>query len=103
MMIGSEPPVIQHDDRPAGRVLLSVRGLTLARSHPFATPLSDVSFDLHEGEILGVAGVSGNGQQELLAALAGEDRRVPREALIFEDNAVGHTSASWRRARGLGF
>lgn len=103
LMIGSEPPVIRHDDRPAGRVVLSVKGLTLPRAHPFATPLEDVSFDMREGEILGVAGVSGNGQQELLAALAGEDRRVPRDTLLFEGRAVGHTSASWRRARGLGF
>lgn len=103
LMIGSEPPAVQHDDRAAGRVLLSVRGLTLARAHPFATPLADVGFQMHEGEILGIAGVSGNGQQELLAALAGEDRRVPRDALLFEGRPVGHTSASWRRAHGLGF
>lgn len=103
MMIGSEPPAIQHDEKAAGEILLSVRGLSLPRAHPFATPLEDVSFDLREGEILGVAGVSGNGQQELLAALAGEDRRVPSEALLFEGRPVGHTSASWRRSHGLGF
>lgn len=103
LMIGSEPPPVRHGERAAGRVVLSVRGLSLPRAHPFATPLADISFDLHEGEILGVAGVSGNGQQELLAALAGEDRRVPREALLFEDRPVGHTSAAWRRSHGLGF
>src|SRR5690606_37102997 len=103
MMIGSEPPAIRHGEKAAGEILLSVRGLSLPRAHPFATPLEDVSFDLREGEILGVAGVSGNGQQELLAALAGEDRRVPSEALLFEGRPVGHTSASWRRSHGLGF
>lgn len=103
MMIGSEPPSVQHDDRPAGNVVLAVRGLTLARAHPFATALKNISFNMHEGEILGVAGVSGNGQQELLAALAGEDRRVPSGAVLFEGKPVGHTSAAWRRARGLGF
>ena len=103
MMIGSEPPSVQHDERDAGRVVLSVRGLSLPRAHPFATPLEDINLDLREGEILGVAGVSGNGQQELLAVLAGEDRRAPRDALMFEGKPVGHTSAAWRRARGLGF
>lgn len=103
LMIGSEPPTVQHDAREAGRVLLSVKGLSLPRAHPFATPLEDINLELREGEILGVAGVSGNGQQELLAALAGEDRRVPGDALVFEDKPVGHTSAAWRRARGLGF
>ena len=103
LMIGSEPPTVHHDARNAGRVLLSVQGLSLPRAHPFATPLEDITLDLREGEILGVAGVSGNGQQELLAALAGEDRRVPRDALLFEGKPVGHTSAAWRRSRGLGF
>ncbi len=103
LMIGSEPPTVQHDERDAGRVVLSVRGLSLPRAHPFATPLDDINLDLREGEILGVAGVSGNGQQELLAVLAGEDRRAPRGALVFEGKPVGHTSAAWRRARGLGF
>ena len=103
LMIGSEPPVVRHDDRPAGRVLFSVRGLTLPRAHPFATPLEDIRFDMREGEILGVAGVSGNGQQELLAALAGEDRRVQRDVLVFDGRPIGHTSASWRRSHGIGF
>lgn len=103
MMIGSEPPKLRHDDRPAGQVILSVRGLTLPRAHPFATPLDDIRFDLREGEILGVAGVSGNGQQELLSALAGEDPRVPRDVLLFDGRPIGHTSAAWRRSHGLGF
>ena len=103
LMIGSEPPAIRHDEREGGKVILQVKGLTLPRAHPFATPLSDISLDLREGEILGVAGVSGNGQQELLAVLAGEDRRAPGDALIFEGKPIGHTSAAWRRAQGLGF
>ncbi len=103
MMIGSEPPAVRPGDREAGRVVFSVRNLSVPRAHPFATPLSDISLDLREGEILGVAGVSGNGQQELLAILAGEDRRAPRESILFEGEPVGHTSAAWRRAQGLGF
>src|SRR6478672_6853218 len=54
--------------------------LSLAKSHPFATELQDISFELLAGEILGVAGVSGNGQQELLAALSGEDPRAAHDA-----------------------
>ncbi len=103
MMIGSEPPAVRPGQRDAGRVVLSVRNLSVPRAHPFATPLSDINLDLREGEILGVAGVSGNGQQELLAILAGEDRRAPRGSILFEDKPVGHTSAAWRRAQGLGF
>src|SRR5690625_4695964 len=103
LMIGSEPPVVsQHDARP-GAVALSVRDLDLKNGHPFATELHKSGFDLHAGERLGVAGVSGNGQQELLAALSGEDMRVSRDAVWLDGVAAGHRSAAWRRSQGLGF
>jgi ABC-type uncharacterized transport system ATPase subunit len=76
MMIGSEPPSIPHIEHAPGEIILSLRHLSLLQSHPFATPLSDISFDLRAGEIVGLAGISGNGQQELLAALSGEDTRA---------------------------
>jgi simple sugar transport system ATP-binding protein len=50
--------------RGGGPACLSVHSLT-------APPLHDASFDLHPGEILGVAGVDGNGQQELAESIAG--------------------------------
>ncbi len=103
LMIGSEPPAILHSDRQPGDTVLSVRQLSLEKSHPFATALSDISFDLRAGEIVGVAGVSGNGQQELLAALSGEDPRAAADAILFDGEAIGRMHAAARRARGLGF
>lgn len=103
LMIGSEPPVVSQHDAQTGPVVLSVRNLKLKKAHPFATELHDISFDLCAGEILGVAGVSGNGQQEMLATLSGEDTRVARDAIVIDGVAAGHRSAGWRRARGLGF
>src|SRR5690606_15737342 len=75
----------------------------LGKAHPFATELSNIDFDVHAGEVLGVAGVSGNGQQELLAVLSGEDTRVDPNAVWLDGQAVGHRSAAWRRARGMAF
>ncbi len=103
LMIGAEPPAIHHRERQRGRKLLAVQKLSLAKSHPFATELRDIGFDLHGGEILGVAGVSGNGQQELLAALSGEDPRADADAIMLDGVPVGRRGAAWRRARGLGF
>src|SRR5690554_5937095 len=102
LMIGSEPPVISQHTAQSGPVMLSVRNLALKKAHPFATEIRDISFDLCEGEILGVAGVSGNGQQEMLAALSGEDTRARRDAILLDGVGIGHRSAAWRRARGLG-
>jgi general nucleoside transport system ATP-binding protein len=60
----SEPQVA------GGIPLLSVRGLTVASSRK-PTEVNDVSFDVHPGEIFGIAGVEGNGQTELVEAIAG--------------------------------
>jgi ABC-type uncharacterized transport system ATPase subunit len=103
MMIGAEPPAIKTVPRAAGEKRLEVRKLSLAKSHPFATALSDISFDLHAGEIVGVAGISGNGQQELLAALSGEDARAAPDAILLNGEPLGRLNAARRRSRGLGF
>lgn len=103
LMIGAEPPEIKAVERPPGDKMLTVRNLSLAKSHPFATALSNISFDLHAGEIVGIAGVSGNGQQELLAALSGEDQRAARDAILLKGEPIGQLNAAARRSRGLGF
>ena len=103
LMIGSEPPAVHAAARQPGEKILSVNRLSLAKSHPFATALDGISFELHAGEIVGVAGVSGNGQQELLAALSGEDPRAAPGAIMLSGEAIGRMNAARRRKRGLGF
>ncbi|WP_151637614.1 ABC transporter ATP-binding protein [Noviherbaspirillum aerium] len=103
MMIGAEPPAIRTVDRLPGERLLSLRNLSLDKSHPFGTTLDGINLDLHAGEIVGVAGVSGNGQQELLAALSGEDPRAQPGMILLKDEPVGRMNAARRRQRGLGF
>jgi len=56
---------------------LSVKGLSVASPIPFGTALKAVGFDVARGEVLGIAGVAGNGQDELLLALSGEIRSEP--------------------------
>ncbi len=103
MMIGCEPPPIKHVLRSPGQTLLAVKNLSLKKNHPFATELSDINFELRAGEILGIAGVSGNGQQELLAALSGEDPRAEAQMILLQGERVGHFNPAQRRERGLGF
>jgi ABC-type uncharacterized transport system ATPase subunit len=103
LMIGAEPPPLPQRPARAGAVALAVRGLSLPRLSPFGVDLQDVSFELHAGEVLGVAGVSGNGQQELLAALSGEDARAPDAAIGLLGRPVGRASPRRRRDLGLHF
>jgi simple sugar transport system ATP-binding protein len=103
LMIGAEPQSLGERSMQQGGTLLQVRHLQLNKSHPFACELQDVSFDLHQGEILGVAGISGNGQQELLAALSGEDTRAQADMILLDGQAIGQRDAAWRRDQGMGF
>jgi simple sugar transport system ATP-binding protein len=103
LMIGAEPPELKHQASRAGAVVLKVDGLALPRLDPFSVELKDIAFDVRAGEILGVAGVSGNGQQELLAALSGEDRRARPESIRLFGRPIGEHSPRRRRKEGLHF
>ena len=89
MMSGSEPPALEHRDSKRGAVVLEVDQLSLARLDPFGTHLSELNMQVHQGEIVGIAGVSGNGQRELLYALSGEDTRSPAQSIRLGGQAVG--------------
>ena len=103
LMIGAEPPQLDHKTATPGEQVLDVRALSLARTGAFGADLADVSFEVRRGEILGVAGVSGNGQQELMAALSGEDQRSPPDAIRLFGKPIGGHSPRRRRHEGLHF
>ena len=101
LMIGAEPPRLQHREVERGPVALEARGLSLARGDEFGVTLEAIDLQVHAGEVVGIAGVSGNGQRELLAALSGEDRRAaPGSIRLFGDD-VARESPGRRRRRGL--
>ena len=103
LMIGAEPPELRHAERAPGARVLEVAGLSLAALDGFGVALHDIAFEVRAGEILGVAGVSGNGQQELLAALAGEDRRAPPASIRLFGQPIGADAPRRRRRAGLHF
>jgi simple sugar transport system ATP-binding protein len=95
LMLGAEPPPLQHRASQPGEVALAVKGL--------GSGLQDVHLELRAGEIVGIAGVSGNGQQQLMALLSGEDARAQKSTIVLRGEPVGGTSPAYRRARGLHF
>ncbi len=103
LMIGAEPPALAHHDRTPGEVVLNVQRLDLARESPFGVDLVDVSMQVRAGEVVGIAGVSGNGQRELLFALSGEDQRAPPESIVIANHPAGRLPPGRRRALGLHF
>jgi simple sugar transport system ATP-binding protein len=105
MMIGDELVRLQRARNPQSHRSerkLHVNRLSLPKAHLFATELHGIECEVRAGEIVGIAGVSGNGQQELLAALSGEDQRAAPNMLMLAGQPVGHLSPNPRRALGLG-
>jgi ABC-type uncharacterized transport system ATPase subunit len=103
MMIGTEPPALQHVPARAGAVVMSVHQLTLPSTDPFGTDLQQIDFHVRAGEVVGIAGVSGNGQRELLASLSGEDSRAQADAIRLTGISVGDQGPELRRRQGMHF
>ena len=82
---------------------LAVRGLSLASGSRHAVALDDISFSVAAGEIFGIAGIAGNGQNALLEALSGE-RLLPQgqeDAIHLKGQAIGQMGVTARRRLGL--
>ncbi|MDM0011623.1 ABC transporter ATP-binding protein [Variovorax sp. J22P168] len=103
LMIGAEPPPLQHRPSKVGGVALRVQGLSLAREDQFGVDLEGISLDVRAGEVVGIAGVSGNGQKELLYALSGEDTRAEARMIEVFGAPAAHFRPRRRRALGLHF
>src|SRR5580658_9403237 len=102
LMIGGELAVCTLTPRQPEEVRLELDHLSLPTSDPFGTTLKDISLMVRSGEILGIAGVSGNGQKELMAALSGE--RLSGGAMIkLMGHPVGNLNPAKRREVGLTF
>ncbi|GHC56354.1 ABC transporter ATP-binding protein [Neogemmobacter tilapiae] len=100
MMVGSALSAPARQPGAKGDVALEVAGLSLASPIAFGTALKDIRFAVRKGEVLGIAGVAGNGQDELLLALSGELRTAPGMVRIGGKDA-GALRPTQRRALGL--
>jgi len=101
LMMGEELKLADHaPSGDLGEVRLSVNSLNLPADNALGISLKDISFDVHGGEIVGLAGVAGNGQDELLKALNGELLSTS-ESISIEGQNVGQQGPNQRRNHGL--
>lgn len=84
---------------------LRIDDLSWQSRSPFGTSLANVRLTVNAGEIVGIAGVAGNGQDELLGLLSGETRLPAheRERLSMDGQPFGNLYPDQRRAMGLAF
>jgi simple sugar transport system ATP-binding protein len=103
MMIGSELPECDLQPRAPGEVRLALDRLSLATLDPFGVMLREIGLSVRSGEIVGIAGVSGNGQKELLTALSGESIADKANMVRIMDQPAGRLDPAQRRRLGLTF
>ena len=102
LMVGSELPVPElRDSTVTDVVQLAVEGLTVT-SADGRRVVDDVTFSIHKGEIVGIGGVEGNGQAELVEAILGL-RPLSAGHIRLGDRDMTHWSTRRRRSSGIGF
>ncbi len=101
LMIGAEPEPLRKSTVRTGAPVLQVQDLSLKRSDPFGTDLSQIALEVCAGEVVGIAGVSGNGQRELLSVLSGEDPSASAGTIRLSGQPVADWSPARRREWGL--
>jgi simple sugar transport system ATP-binding protein len=101
LMVGSELPSPQTGESTVtDRPVLQVEGLTV-RDREGRPVVDGVSFTIHAGEVVGIAGVEGNGQAELVDALMGI--RPAQGRLLLDGQDIGSLGTRKRREKGVAF
>jgi general nucleoside transport system ATP-binding protein len=101
MMVGADLPTPSADHSTVtDTVLLQAKGLHLPG--PGRPLLDDVSFTIHAGEVLGIAGVEGNGQAELVESVMGM-RRLDAGSIVLRDADITGWPTGRRREAGIGY
>ncbi len=100
MMVGSTLHEPLREAQAFGDVVLQLTGLSVPSVSQFGTSLKAINMAVRAGEILGIGGVAGNGQDELLAAMSGETLSAD-EAVMFDGNGIGTLGPNQRRELGI--
>lgn len=106
LMIGREIPHPKRSPaKPADAAALDVDNLNVVSEDPFGTDLTEISFRVRPGEIVGIAGISGNGQRQLAAVLSGEHvlNFEQKDTIRLFGKGCADLPSGERRRRGLAF
>jgi simple sugar transport system ATP-binding protein len=104
MMVGNNTPISHQSKRAIGRHdFVTINQLSTLPHSLFDVALDNVSLTVKSGEIVGIAGVAGNGQEALLKALSGEEQQKNQSSIKFNNQVVNALSPLERRRLGLAF
>jgi len=102
LMVGTEVKEVRAVAHAPGANRLVVAGLSLPAQDAHGTSLKDISLTVRSGEIVGIAGIAGNGQDELFAALSGEVTAAPG-TITLDGRAADGLGITVRRRMGAAF
>lgn len=104
MMVGeSVAGLVHRPPRGETPAMLSIAGLCVQPEGVHGVALDHVSLDVRAGEVFCIAGVAGNGQSELYAALSGEEGRVQAGSIQIGGEEVTHRDINARRRAGAAY
>jgi len=103
MVGGDIEDVVRKEGASDGEIILQLNHLSMPASHPFAVALKDISLTARAGEIIGIAGIAGNGQGELFEAISGEEKQSQANTVVICGKDAGHMNISERRQIGAAF
>ena len=106
MMVGSEVHAVVReavDGIERAEPLLEIRSLSRKPATPFSMPLRNISLNIRAGEVIGIAGVAGNGQGEFFEAVSGEARQQDAGTIRIRGKDAGRLSITGRRLLGAAF
>jgi len=105
MMVGDQIAWVERESRAeaSGPVRLKVDHLNLPAASEFGVTLIDLSLEVRGGEVVGIAGVAGEGQAELMEALTGEMLADRPEVIAIDGAPMGRADPTRRRLAGAAF
>tara|TARA_Y100000590_G_scaffold467050_1_gene644476 strand:+ start:1051 stop:2541 length:1491 start_codon:yes stop_codon:yes gene_type:complete len=84
-------------------IVFEVSNLNYQSQELYGTSLKDINFNVNKGEILGIGGIAGNGQKELMELLSGEIRTPDKGSIVFNKTNIENTDINFRRSSRIAF
>jgi ABC-type uncharacterized transport system ATPase subunit len=106
MMVGSEVHAVVRapvEGMDKAAPLLEIKNLSRKPATPFSTPLRNISLNVRAGEVIGIAGVAGNGQGEFFEAVSGEAMQSEAGTIRIRGKDAGRLNITGRRLLGAAF
>ncbi len=91
------------ESQKVGKVRLKLNNISVPAKSSFKTQLNNISLELSGGQIFGIAGIAGNGQNELLDVISGEHVGTEKGAVLLDGHDVSLVGPKERRLKGLGY